>query len=192
MEINRAEAEASLGEIKQAMADTRAAISTGIASPILMIWGVIWALAFGASYVWPDRQGQFWLVGDSVGLLGTMAAVLAKNRRETMHSERGRWMAVRLFWFAILLCAYGFAWGWLMKPQDGRQIAAFIVMLVMFGYVVLGLWLESAFLLILGLAVTVLTIAGYLLLRETFDLWMAIAGGGALFVSGLYMRLKWN
>jgi hypothetical protein len=192
MEINRAEAEASLGEIEQTMAHTRGVISSGIASPLLMIWGIIWALAFGASFVWPDRQGQIWLAADSVGLLGTTAVVWSKRRREAMHSERQRWLAVRLFWFAIFLCAYGVAWGWLMKPQDGRQVAAFIVMLVMFGYVVLGLWLESAFLLMLGLAVTGLTMAGYLLLTDMFNLWMAIAGGGALFVSGLYMRLKWS
>ena len=65
-------------------------------------------------------------------------------------------------------------------------------MLVMFGYVVLGLWLESAFLLMLGLAVTALTIAGYLFLAETFNLGARWMGGGALFISGLYMRLKWR
>ncbi len=192
MEINRAEAEASLGEIEQAMAHTRGVISSGIAAPLLMMWGVIWALAFGLSFAWPDRQGQIWLVADSGGLLGTLAVIWWKRRQEAMHSERGRWLGIRLFWFAILLCAYGFAWGWLLKPQNDRQIGAFIVMLVMFGYVVLGLWLESPFLLMLGLAVTALTIAGYLFLTETFNLWMAIAGGGALFVSGLYMRLKWR
>ena len=68
----------------------------------------------------------------------------------------------------------------LLKLQDDRQISAFIVMLVMFGDVVLGLWVESVFMLGLGLIVTALTLAGYLLFTQTFNLWMALAGGGSV------------
>ena len=43
MEINRAEAQEALREIEQAMAQARRAIAAGIAAPVLMVWGVIWA-----------------------------------------------------------------------------------------------------------------------------------------------------
>jgi hypothetical protein len=192
MDINRAEAEESLGEIQQIMAQTRRAISAGIAAPLLMLWGLIWGAAFGANYAWPGHEGQVWSVADTIGLVGTVAVCWRTRRRGAVRSERARRLGARLFWFSILLIVYGFAWGSLIGPHNERQMAAFIVMLVMFGYVILGLWLESGFMLGLGLAVTALTMAGYLLLRETFNLWMAVAGGGALATSGLYMRLKWR
>ncbi len=38
------------------------------------------------------------------------------------------------------------------------------------------------------LAVTVLTLAGFLWLGEAFDLWMAFVNGGGLVLGGLWMR----
>jgi hypothetical protein len=192
MEINRAEAQVALREIEQAMAQARRAIAAGTAAPLLMLWGAIWGAAFGLNYAWPAHETAVWSVADGIGLFCTLAVCWQSMRRGEVHSERTRRLEARFLWFAILLTAYGFLWGSLLKLQDDRQISAFIVMLVMFGYVVLGLWVESVFMLGLGLIVTALTLAGYLLFTETFNLWMALAGGGALLVSGLYMRLKWR
>jgi hypothetical protein len=62
----------------------------------------------------------------------------------------------------------------------------------MFAYVVIGLWFESWFLAVLGILVTVLTMAGYAWWPAYYCLWMAVTGGGALFGSGLYLRLRWR
>jgi len=192
MDANQVAARQALNEIEQAVAQTRRAIAAGIAAPILMLWGVLWAGAFAATYAWPGRGGLAWLVADGLGMVGMAAICWRLRRRAAVRSEAARRLGRRLFWFWFLLFAYGFVWLRLLEPQREGQIEAFIVVLVMFAYVVMGLWLESGFLMGLGLVVTALTMAGYFLLGTAFDLWMAITGGGALFASGLYMRWKWR
>jgi hypothetical protein len=44
----------------------------------------------------------------------------------------------------------------------------------------------------MGLIVTALTIAGFFLLPAWFYLWMAIASGGSLILSGLFIRKFWR
>ncbi len=192
MDANTAAARQALAEIDQAVVQTRRAIAAGIAAPILMLWGVVWAGAFTATWFWPDRGGLVWLVADGLGTLGMVAIAWFRRREAAVRSESARQLGRRLFWFWILLFAYGFVWLRLLEPRSPGQIEAFIVVLVMFAYAVMGLWLDSGFLLGLGLAVTALTVLGYLLLPGVFDLWMAVGGGGALLASGLYMRWKWS
>lgn len=61
----------------------------------------------------------------------------------------------------------------------------------MFAYVVMGLWTDR-FLMWLGLFVTATALAGYFLVNPYFCLWMAVTGGGALMVTGLYIRHRWT
>ena len=81
-------------------------------------------------------------------------------------------------------------------PWNGDQIGVFLVTLVMFAYLVMGLWLEVPFLTGLGLAVTALAAGGYFASMFFFpgylSLWMAVTGGGALLSSGIYLVRKWG
>jgi len=43
-------------------------------------------------------------------------------------------------------------------------------------------------LLVTGIGVYVLTLAGYFLLPQIFQLWMAAVGGGGLIIGGLWLR----
>jgi hypothetical protein len=40
----------------------------------------------------------------------------------------------------------------------------------------------------IGVALGVLTVVGYALMREHFMLWMAVVGGSALLLTGFWMR----
>jgi len=55
-------------------------------------------------------------------------------------------------------------------------------------YCLAGLWFGRAFI-VIGLAITVLTLIGYLFITGgMFLLWMAAVNGGGLVLSGLWMR----
>lgn len=71
---------------------------------------------------------------------------------------------------------------------------AFICTVIMFTYVVSGLYETGAkFMLWLGLAGTAITLIGfYIIPASYYCLWMAPAFGGALFGTGLYLKLMWR
>ena len=54
-------------------------------------------------------------------------------------------------------------------------------------YTVAGLWVGQAFVAI-GLGIIALTLVGYFLVGDAFDLWMAFVNGGGLILGGLWMR----
>ena len=93
-------------------------------------------------------------------------------------------------WGALLI--YIFIWLRLLSPVNGMQVNAFICTACMFAYIVIGLWFESYFMIVLGLAVTAATLIGFYLLAGYYCLWMAFAGGGALLGTGLYIRVRWR
>ena len=95
-----------------------------------------------------------------------------------------------LFWVALF--AYAGLWILLLKPANGVLLGTFLATVAMLGYVAIGLWSGSAFMTVLGLAVTSLTVFGYFVLPGHFYLWMAPTGGGALLGTGLYLRVRWR
>ncbi len=72
-------------------------------------------------------------------------------------------------------------------PVRDTQQAAFVPLIVALMYVLVGIWRGPRFL-ITGVAVAALTLVGYFHLHEHFLLWMAVVGGGALVLAGLWLR----
>jgi hypothetical protein len=54
-------------------------------------------------------------------------------------------------------------------------------------YTIVGLWIGWAFVAI-GLGITALTLIGYFLAGNWFELWMAVVNGGGLMLGGFWMR----
>jgi hypothetical protein len=54
-------------------------------------------------------------------------------------------------------------------------------------YVLQGVWMGQRFAWI-GLAIAVCVIAGWFADREHLELWLGVGGGGALIVSGIWLR----
>ncbi|MGD1089000.1 MAG: hypothetical protein ABR955_09805 [Verrucomicrobiota bacterium] len=183
MNISKQEAQASLAEIDKAISQTQKAAGhfTGY---ILMIWGVIWAIGFSATQFFPHSSGWFSFTLDTIGFIGTWVCI-RKSKSRFGRPGGGR---IGLAW--VILFGYMILWGVLLQP-GGRASMAFYSTVCMCAYVMMGLWL-SRFLLWLGLIVTVLTVAGFYLLPVWFPLWMAITGGGALFLSGLSICKSWK
>ncbi len=73
-----------------------------------------------------------------------------------------------------------------MRPH-GMAMGAFVPMLIAAFYTIVGMWAGWRFSAI-GIGLAVLTMAGFFLLNAHFLLWMAVVGGGALIVTGLWLR----
>jgi hypothetical protein len=103
-------------------------------------------------------------------------------------TTRGSAAGLRVF-AAITATAFAFVVGTIavMAPVSGRQVDAFIPLVVAAGYGLTGIWLGLRFV-AAGAAVAALTLGGFFLLPAHFDLWMAAVGGGGLILAGVWFR----
>lgn len=192
MEVTREEARATLRNVESVAQLVRGKLATGMTGPILILWGAIWAACFGLTHFAPAVGPWAWLVGDALGIAGTI--FLSRHAgAEAVRSASAQHLWWQVFWFWFFLFLYANIWLAVLWPWRVGHVGLFLVTLIMFAYVVLGLWLGSRFLLCLGLAVTALAGMGYalsFLVPGYLDLWLGSTGGGALLVSGLYLTLR--
>lgn len=187
MKISPPEAREALEAVRAIQERTRRALSLAGGGEILMIWGIVWLVGYLGGYVYgyPHPGGQIWAVADGLGLLGTFLVVIRSRHRfdDPLGPRIG----------ALWLCLMAFAglWIWVAAPTAEAQMGFLAATFAMFGYVVMGLWLDLVFL-VIGVGVTLIATAGYIWFRPDFDLWMAFLGGGTLFGSGLYILRRWR
>ncbi len=166
------------------------------ASPHLILWGVLWAVGYGLHEPWPRRGLAIWMTIVAIGLAANFAISLRSATRRDRQAGRiadPKWPAAvaRLRWGfpGIVLTAFAFIAATLavMAPVNGRQVGAFIPLVVAAGYAVVGLWQGLRFI-IAGAVIGGLTLGGFFLVPAHFDLWMAGVGGGALILAGCWFR----
>jgi hypothetical protein len=178
MNISPSEAEEALASIQAMMKKTRRAVSSSGAYIFLIIWGVVWLIGFLCSQFLPQAIGGYaWMVMDILGGIASAMAGIRLGRGVRSSSAIPSGKRIGLFWlllFLYVVAAIGVAW-----PTDGKQIAMFIILFVMVGWIAMGLLLSFASVRA-GLAITALALIGYFLLPGIFYLWMAILGGGGM------------
>ena len=179
--IDPAEAAGALADIDAIAARVKQSRSYRLASAALILWGVIVALGYTAAQFWPRSAPILW---SALHVTGVILMVLLGTREAR---ERGRGYDPRLL-FGVLLCfVFGLIWSLVIGRFGPREMSAFWPTLFMFAYTLAGLWLGRAFV-ALGLAVTALTLAGYVFAGPWFDLYLAVVNGGGLMACGLWMR----
>lgn len=197
--ISKAEAQLALNEINSVIGRTQKAIASGPAAPILMLWGLVWAIGYSITHFKPELAGAAWMLLVFIGAAGSWW--LGVSLHSPVKSPND-WK-IGIFW--LVLFGYANAWllllapdalprgqEWMTKhPFTSNQIGAFFATVPMFAYVVGGLWF-GRFFIWLGLLVTLLIFGGYFLLHNYFNLWMAFTGGGSLILAGAYMRKYWK
>jgi len=193
------EARAALAQVDQVLAQTRHAIRQGISAPLLMLWGCIWIVADVTTQFDHQAMNWLWSVLDLVGIVGWVW--IFRSHRHRVKSSRGwRYGA---FWGILFF--YAILWMNLLVPADWpktnqewiafepefRRMTAYMHTVPMFAYVVGGLWLDPFFIW-LGAVVTALIVIGFCFVHEYFYLWLAVSGGGALVVSGVFIKKFWK
>ena len=155
----------------------------------LIVWGIVWLFGFLTShFIGGDLAGYIWMGLDILG--GLASAVIGARMNQQVRSPSAAASGKRIAWFWLLLFLYctaaiGIAW-----PADSKQLAMFIILFVMVGWMAMGLLLSFASI-GWGLAITALSLIGYFFFPELFFLWMAVLGGGGMIILGFYIRNRW-
>ncbi|MGD8554546.1 MAG: hypothetical protein PVJ32_03845 [Anaerolineales bacterium] len=186
MDVSREEAKETLAAIQQAAAQMRRTIAHSSSPYYMILWGAIWFVGYICSHFITDILiGWIWL---SLTGLGTLASALLGVRIQTRLRTAGDKRYAYL-WLSII--AYSILFIWIAKPTVGEQASLLLVIFLMFGYVVMGIWLYRSALWV-GLLITSLALIGYYLFLSYFYLWMAFLGGGTLIASGLFILRRWR
>jgi hypothetical protein len=93
------------------------------------------------------------------------------------------------FW--MLLLANGGLLMWIAWPMAEERFLMFATILISMGYSLIGLWM-SPMLALLGVAISILAVIGWLLIPAYLGYWLALVGGGGLIAAGLYVLRAWK
>ena len=192
MNVSQEEAKESLSAVRDATVRTQRAIASAYANPLLILWGMLWIIAYTTTHFYLSYAFHIFTAMAMVGGVGTAVICLVFHSKGPVQETSGPRLGWRIAVFWILLYVYIPIWLFLLAPFSGLQCNAFICTASMFAYVVMGLWFDSRFMIVLGLALTAATLIGFYILRDIYCLWMAIVGGGTILGTGLYIRSKWR
>ena len=185
MALSHDEAESLLDDVERVLARTRRVVVAAHVADHLIVWGLAWMVGFGAGYVTSWHDGWIWGVVASAGA-GLSAWVGVRSRRSIESRD-----PPRIFWFLAVLALFAAVWAAILHPFNVPHFGACVATVFMFAYVAGGLWF-GRFFVGLGLVVTAVALLGVLVMPAHLELLMAVAGGGALLASGLYIRRSWT
>jgi hypothetical protein len=177
MTLSPQDAAAALHDIHAAEARSATLREYQRAAPHFIIWGILWAVGYGLSDVFPLHANAIWAVIVPIGVLAGVVAM--RGGRSTLGWRYAAVMVSILAFFAASVLV--------LAPVTGRQVAALIPLFVALMYVLRGIWAGPRYI-VAGVAIAALTLAGFVLLRDHFSLWMAGVGGAALILAGLWLR----
>lgn len=186
MSMSRTEAAAALRAVDETQAASSRLQSYRRAAPYFELWGFVWMLGYGCNWLLPQYATPTWFVLVAAGALGQ--TLLVRRAATGDHDPaRGRGIA----WRAGALCALlmGFFVGiqLLFRPVSPAAIGALAPLCCGFAYAGVGLWFGLRFL-VTGLVIIAVALVGVLYLPGQFALWMALCGGGALVLTGQWLR----
>ncbi len=153
------------------------------ASPYFFLWGVVWMLGYGLSDLWPAQAGWTWILLDAVGI-GMSIAIAKAGRARRGAGSAMAWRIAGLGFSLLLYFAATFA---VMAPSSGKQVSTFITLTVALAYGLVGLWVGMRWI-VAGVAVAALALFAYFYVPAYFNTWMGLVGGGALVLSGYWLR----
>ena len=194
MNVTNEDAVQSLAQVEEVMAKTRQSLVSAYVGSFLVLWGFIWVVSYLGTQFFPVWASWIWNISSVLGVIGTAFIVRRRYGQGPVKrnlSDKQFVLRTILFWPMVFV--YAFVWLSIVKPGNGIELNAFLVTVVMFAYVVMGLWFGSWLMFALGIVVTGFTLAGFHLIpAEYYCLWMAITSGGCLLGTGLYMKLRWR
>ncbi len=182
MDISTSEAASALDSIERVVQRVKQSRIYRQASDFMILWGALVFAGYALTYAAPRNAPMIWIGIQAAGFAASVALIALKGQG---HEAALAW---RLAGALLLFFAFGLLWTVVLGKFGPRELGAFWATFFMFGYTAAGLWFGRGFIL-LGLAITALTVAGYFLAPPaSFDLFMAFADGGGLICCGLWMR----
>ncbi len=180
--VDSQQASEALAEIDAIVHRVRQSRIYDLASLMLIMWGALVFAGNIASFLWPRHAGYIWIAVNATGVAGSFAIGGFERARSRICS-----FDIRMFAALLLFFAFGYFCTSVLGHFPPRQMGTFWPVYFMLLYTIAGLWIGSAFVAI-GVGITALTLVGYFLIGDAFDLWMAFVNGGGLMLGGLWMR----
>lgn len=184
--MDSAEAASVLKEVAATQKRSAEAYSYSQSAPYRFVWGAVWLLGYGAEALAPRIHsawvwlGWWWL---ALSLAGAAASIVI-GRLQGRRNGRSGWRFGALFLILWLFVFFSFA---ILHPHSDRQVGAFFPLLFSAIYAAIGLWMGLRYILV-GVFMAAASLGGYFWLGDLFFGWMALAGGGALLLTGLWLR----
>lgn len=184
MNISRDEAAAALAEIDGATGQIRERRSYHVSGPILMVWGVAWAVGYSGMGLLPEPQwGWVWLAVNTLGVIATIV-IAGRASGKSASASPGSW---RMFAMMASILAFVAAVLNLFGTENLNAVIAFPGVLAGMIYALVGIWGPRRYLWV-GVAVFAASLVGYFAFPDILAFWMAAVGGGGLFLGGIWMR----
>jgi hypothetical protein len=190
--IDNQQAKETLEMIRHTKEKTRKALSYCDTSPWLILWGSLWITAYTVCHFYLRYATLIFTTMVIIGGIGSGVIEWWSKTQGPLRNDAPNSLDRKIWWFWLALFVYIGIWLTLLFPFHGRQFNAVLVTAVMFAYVVMGLLYEMPLLVIIGVAVTAVTVFAYYTFPAYYCLWLAACGGGTLLGTGIYMRLKWR
>lgn len=179
--IDSQQASAALADIDDMVRRVRQSRIYDLASQLMVMWGVLVFAGYLVTYFVPRYAVIGWIAVYVIGI-GGWGAFSAINRPKSgvrSFDLKLLYALAMIIIFGVFLCIFA---------QFGpRQLSTFWPIYFMLFYSIAGLWFGYAFI-VIGFAVSALTVVGYFYAGNAFDLWMAFVNGGGLILGGLWMR----
>jgi len=145
------------------------------AGDIVMGWGVVWLVCNLITYFAPEATFA-WPVGIPLAVIWS----IWRGRGQ----GKGGWRAPATAGAIFALVAMVIA---ITQVETPAEANALITAFVATGYVIQGIWIGQRFAWI-GLAIAACVGVAWFIDREHLELWLGIGGGGALILSGLWLK----
>ena len=186
MSISRTEAAASLSEIERTTGRSHELKGYRIGGPILMLWGLIWAVAYVGMGVLPP--GLWVWVWVPLDLVGVGASVMMTGRAYGKGSgdarQAGAWRALA---GSLAIAAFATAVCFVFRVNAPQPYFAFPGLLLGLIYATIGIWRMTRYFWI-GAAMFAATLIGFFWFPAWLPFWMAATGGGGLMLGGLWLK----
>jgi hypothetical protein len=186
MQISSDQALDALTQVQDAQRRISVLRGYGYAAPYFFLWGSIWVVGYLLSYLMPSVASQAWVALDVVGGAGCVL-IMRRQRAGTLGDAAVRvrqWRIVAILLTAVAFLMLTYA---VFQPHDSAQFAVFPALLAAAIYIGVGLW-RGARWLTAGLVLGALSTVGYFFLHPYILPWMAVAGGGTLLTTGVWLR----
>jgi len=185
--ITEREAAESLRDVERVSRRTHVAGAYAVASPHLILWGLVWVVGYaGSGLTAPEQWGWVWLPCIVVGSIGS--TILGRRTAGAAAGAAGvKNPTARSLLMALIIMLFIGSVYLVFKPTSPLPYLIFPALVMGLTYALIGTFGLLRFTWI-GAGIFVAVMLGYLLAPALMPFWIAAAGGGGLILGGVWMR----
>jgi hypothetical protein len=191
MVISSTEAAAALRDIAQTDRRTRVSGAYHVASPHLILWGLLWAVGYaGCGVLPPEKWGLVWLPLILIGVLGATLLGMRAGAGSSGGAASGKigFDVGKSLMLALAIGAFMGSVYYVFQPVTPLPYLVFPALITALVYVMLGGLFGLPRYVAVGATMFLVTMIGFIYAKPYLPFWIAAAGGGGLIVGGLWMR----